>query len=188
MPPRLAREIPKSNRTKGATELMQDVNWLALVSKWIHLAAAFVAVGGVAYARIALLPSAAEVLDDDAHAKLREAVRKRWARVVHACIGLLLLTGGVNFVLLAMPPKVEPMPYHAIFGIKFMAAMAIFFLASALSGKAPGFAKFREKSGKWMVAILLLGGIIILLSGVLNQVRVSGAKATATTENTTSTS
>ena len=76
------------------------------------------------------------------------------------------------------------MPYHAIFGIKFLAARAIFFLASALAGKAPGFAKMRENSGKWMVAILLLGGLIILLSGVLNQVRLSGAKVTATTENT----
>lgn len=163
---------------------MDDINWLMLGSRWIHLAAAFAAVGGVAYARIALLPSAAEVLDDDAHAKLREAIRRRWSRVVHVCIGLLLLTGGLNFVLLAILPKVEPMPYHAIFGIKFFAALAIFFLASALAGKAPGFAKMREKSGQWMVAILLLGGLIVLLSGVLNQVRLSGAKLTATPKNT----
>ncbi|MCH8241943.1 MAG: hypothetical protein IH897_04945 [Planctomycetes bacterium] len=163
---------------------MHDVNWLMLVSRWIHLAAAFTAVGGVAYARIALLPSAAEVLDDDAHAKLREAIRRRWSRVVHVCIGLLLLTGGLNFVLLALRSNMEPMPYHAIFGIKFLAAMAIFFLATALAGKAPGFAKMREKSGQWMVAILLLGGLIVLLSGVLNQVRLSGAKVTATPKNT----
>lgn len=159
---------------------MDDVNWLVLVSRWFHLAAAFAAVGGVAYARIALLPSAAEVLEDDAHAKLREAVRRRWSRVVHACIGLLLLTGGLNFVLLALPSNMEPMPYHAIFGIKFLAALAIFFLATAIAGKAPGFAKMREKSGQWMVVILLLGGLIVLLSGVLNQVRLSGAKVTAT--------
>lgn len=158
---------------------MDNVNWLLLVSRWVHLAAAFVAVGGVAYARFALTPSAAEVLDDDSHAKLHDAVRRRWSRVVHVCIGLLLLTGGLNFVLLAMPPKVEPMPYHAIFGIKFLAALAIFFLATAISGKAPGFAKLRQKSGQWMVVILILGGLIILLSGVLNQVRGSGAKDTA---------
>lgn len=163
---------------------MNDINWLTLVSRWIHLSAAFAAVGGVAYARIALLPSAAEVLDDDAQTKLREAVRRRWSRVVHVCIGLLLLTGGLNFFLLALRSNMEPMPYHAIFGIKFLAAMAIFFLASALAGKAPGFAKMREKSGQWMIAILLLGGLIILLSGVLNQVRLSGARITATTENT----
>ena len=163
---------------------MHDVNWLMLVSRWIHLAAAFTAVGGVVYARIALRPSATEVLDDDAQAKLREAIRKRWSRVVHVCIGLLLLTGGVNFVVLALRSNMEPMPYHAIFGIKFLAAMAIFFLATALAGKAPGFAKMREKSGQWMVAILLLGGLIVLLSGVLNQVRLSGAKVTATPKNT----
>ena len=163
---------------------MDDINWLMLVSRWIHLAAAFTAIGGVAYARIALLPSATEVLDDDVHAKLREAVRRRWSRVVHVCIGLLLLTGGVNFYLLVLRSNVEPMPYHAIFGIKFLAAMAIFFLAAALAGKAPGFAKIREKSGQWMVVILLLGGLIVLLSGILNQVRTSGAKVTAAPENT----
>ncbi len=159
---------------------MNDINWLLLVSRWFHLAAAFAAVGGVVYARIALLPSAAEVLDDDAHAKLREAIRRRWSRVVHICIGVLLLTGGFNFYILALAAKVEPMPYHVIFVIKFLAAMAIFFLASALAGKAPGFAKMREKRGQWMVAILLLGGLIVLLSGVLNQVRQSGATVTTT--------
>jgi hypothetical protein len=84
---------------------------------------------------------------------------------------VLLLTGGFNFLRLAMPPKISPMPYHAIFGVKLLAALAVFFIASALAGRAPGFARLRARSRWWLGMLLVLAAIIIALSGVLSQVR-----------------
>jgi len=150
---------------------MADVDYVLLMSRWIHLVAAIVAIGGAAFMRFALHPAAQEALDDAQHTRLREAVRKRWSRVVHICIALLLLTGAINFLILAMLPKVEPMPYHAIFTIKFMAAIAIFFLATALTGRSPAFAKLRENSRKWLGVLLALAIIVVVLSGLLSQVR-----------------
>lgn len=150
---------------------MENIDFVVLLSRWIHIMAAIVAIGGVAFQRFALLPSAMQVLSDEQHQELREAIRRRWAKVVHGSIVVLLATGALNFVLLAMPPKVEPMPYHGIFGVKFFAAMGIFFLASALSGRSPGFAHFREKSGKWLSVMLVLAAVVVFLSGILNQIR-----------------
>ncbi len=144
---------------------------LLLISRWFHIAAAIVAIGGAVFMRFALLPAAKATLSVEVHEKLREAVRARWARFVHAAVALLLITGSINFLLLAMPPKIEPMPYHAIFGVKLLAAFAVFFIASALISRGPAFASIRDNRGRWLIILLSLAGLIVLLSGVLAQVR-----------------
>jgi hypothetical protein len=146
-------------------------DYVLLLSRWFHLAAAIVAIGGAAYARWAVLPAAQEVLDDAARARLHEAVRRRWLRVVLGCIAVLLVTGGINFVTLAMPPKIDPIPYHPIFGVKFLAALLIFFVASALVGRSPGLEAIRRHRAKSLNIILATAAVIILLSGVLSQIR-----------------
>ncbi len=166
---------------------MEGINLVLLVSRWLHLAAAIVAIGGAVFQRFVLMPGAAGVLEDADHQRLREAVGRRWARFVHVCIVLLVVTGAVNFLILALPPKVEPMPYHAIFGIKFLAALAVFFVASALVGRSAGFAAMRQQRSRWLGVIILLAALIVLLSGVLNQVRTSGRRS-ATPVNSVSTS
>ena len=123
--------------------------------------------------RFALLPAAKATLTYDVHERLREAVRARWAKFVHASIALLLITGSINFAILALPPKIEPMPYHAIFGVKVLAAFVVFFIASALMSQGPGFAGIRAKRAKWLSILIALGGLIVLLSGILNQVRIA---------------
>jgi len=150
---------------------MNKIDVALLVSRWIHILTAIVAVGGVAFMRLALLPSAREALDEPTHERLREAVRRRWSKFVYASIVLLLLTGGLNFVLLAMPPKIHAMPYHPIFGVKFLAAMAVFFLASVLAGRSPAFKEMRKNAGRTLTLILALAAIVVLLSGLLSQVR-----------------
>lgn len=151
-----------------------------LISRWLHIGAVIVVIGGAAYIRLALIGAAAEVLDDDAHTRLREAVRTRWAKVVHGGIALLLLTGIANFVLLATPSKVEPMPYHAIFTVKLVGALVVFFLGTALVGKSPALAHIRANSAKWIGLLLAMAAGIVLLSGILMQVRTSNAKTPVT--------
>jgi len=150
---------------------MDDLNYVLLASRWLHIAAAIVAIGGAAFMRFALIPAARATVPDDAHQRLREALRARWSKVVMACIALLLITGFYNFVVLAMPPKVNPVPYHPIFGLKFLAALGVFFIASALVGRSPGLEKMRSDRAKWLSRLLILAGVIVLLSGVLMQIR-----------------
>jgi uncharacterized membrane protein len=157
------------------------VNVLLLISRWFHIASAIVALGGAAFMLFGLIPAAKATLSDDVHERLREAVRARWAKWVHASIALLLITGSINFALLALLPKVESIPYHPIFGVKVLAAFIVFFIASALMSRGPGFANIRAHRAKWLGILLALGALIVLLSGVLNQVRTSQAPPTAIT-------
>jgi hypothetical protein len=158
------------------------MDWIIMVSRWLHIAAVVLAIGGAAYVRFALLPGMREALDESAQEKLRSALRRRWARLVHASIAVLLITGSFNFVMLAMPPAVHPIPYHPIFGLKFLAALAIFAMASVLVGRSPNFEALRRQSAKWLNLILMLAVVIILLSGFLNKIRVAQAVDNARSE------
>ena len=155
--------------------LMDVVIWL---SRWVHILAVITAVGGAIFMRMALLPAAAEALSDEQHDALRTAVVRRWKRLVHASIALLLITGSFNFYV-TFGDGVSPIPYHPIFGVKVLAAFTIFFLASALVGSSPGFAKLRRESGKWLGVIIGLGVIIVMLSGVLKAVHQAALSASA---------
>lgn len=132
--------------------------------------------------RFALLPAAKATLTDDVQERLRDAVRARWAKFVHAAVGLLLLTGSINFAILALPPKIKLIPYHPIFGVKLLAAFAVFFIAEALISRGPWSAAIRANRAKWLGILLSLAGLIVLLSGILNQVRTSQAYPTFTTD------
>ena len=150
---------------------MQDVDVVTLVLRWIHLLAAMATFGGAMFMRFGLLPAATESLDDSPRQKLREAGRGRWARFVHGAIGLLLVTGLVNFVRLAQSSDLPAMPYHAIFGTKFILALIVFFVATVVVGKSPAFQRARENLSGWLSGLIALIVIIVLLSGILNQVR-----------------
>jgi uncharacterized membrane protein len=153
---------------------MQDIDYATLFLRWIHIVSAMAAIGGAIYVRFAFTP-AAETLDAAAQDTVREQTRNRWSKFVHAAIALLLITGGINFVRLAMPPKVEPMPYHGIFGVKFLLSLGVFFIATALVGRSPAFAAMRQKSRTWLNALVLMGVLIVLLSGTLSQVRMGSS-------------
>ena len=98
-------------------------------------------------------------------------MRRRMAVLVHGCVALLLVTGFLNFFILVVKPRVAPMPYHALFGLKLFGALFVFFVAIALSGSSPAFATMRARRQRWLSILLIVAGGIILLSGILSQVR-----------------
>ena len=144
---------------------MQGLDILFIISRWIHVISAVIVVGGTIFVRFVLAPAGA-TLPEEVHEQLRSRLMPRWRKIVHACIGLLLLTGGVN-LFVAISNHVKPMPYHAIFFVKFLMALAVFFLAIALTGTSPGFASLRAARKKWLAVMAVLGVLVIMLSGVL---------------------
>ncbi len=158
-------------------EIEIPVNILLLVSRWFHIAAVIMAIGGAAFTRLAFIPGVRDSLNGDTADKVRTAVAKRWTMVVHASIGLLLLTGFFNFYTLAIRTGIEPMPYHAIFGLKLISALGVFFIAEALVGRSVAFEGMRRRNALWLSVLLCLAAVIILLSGLLNQVRAASASS-----------
>ncbi len=143
---------------------------LPIVMRWIHIGSAMAAIGAPFFVRFALLPSAKEVLDDATHQKLREAVNNRWRKIVYILITLFIITGFYQFMVVAPWKQMgeeDKKLYHMLFGIKVLAAFAIFFLASALAGRTAGLAPIRKNAKLWLGVLLLLAGVIVVCAGIM---------------------
>ena len=142
---------------------------LAIVLRFLHIAPAVVAGGATIFARIALLPALA-ALPEAERVRVKDAIDRRWRVVVMVCITLLLVSGIANFVIYQAPVhKGQPL-YHALFGVKFLAAMIVFFLASALSGRSASLARIRAHSRIWVGVAATLVIAIVLISAVLRSI------------------
>ena len=151
---------------------LAQLDWIAIVSRWAHILAAITAVGGTIFMRMALVPSVG-VLPDDERKKLHEQVRSRWVKFVMAAILFLLVSGLYNFVQ-KNNQGLRP-AYHMLFGIKFLLAFIIFFLASALTGRSPAFANIRANARFWLSLNMTLAIIVVCISGVLRAIPLKGA-------------
>ena len=134
-----------------------------VISRWAHIGTVIVLIGGSAFMRLALMPAAAE-LPDDQHQALKEKVFSRWRKIVGMGIGLILISGLYNYVKAIPLHDGQPL-YHALIGTKIILAFVVFFLASALTGRSEKFEPMRQNSKKWLGILLLLAAIIIGISG-----------------------
>ena len=146
--------------------MIAEIDLPAVISRWIHLFSVITVVGGTIFLRVVLYPSVKETLSDESHDSLRGALMRRWARVVHAAILLIILSGSYNF-LKVLPTLSEPLPYHPIFGAKLLLALILFFIAIALTGRSAAFAGLRRRAPQWMAISILLAAFIVLLSNLL---------------------
>jgi uncharacterized membrane protein len=142
---------------------------IGILLRWMHILAAVTAVGGTIFARLALVPSL-DVLNDESRSKLHEAIRQHWAKPVQISIGLLLVSGIINAVSIMKNYDVARVGYyHAVFGIKFLLAFVVFFLASALTGHGKATQRFRDNRRYWLTVNMVVAITIVCLSGVLRK-------------------
>jgi len=147
---------------------------IIVLSRWIHVGTAIVLLGGMAFQRFVLLPSVSE-LSDAEHDRLRAAVLSRWKKFVHLGIGLLLLTGFYNYLGAPTPaaPPISWKLYHPLVGTKILIALVLFVLGSGMVGRSTAFAGLRANPKQTLTVMLLLGAVIVGISGYL---KVAGAK------------
>ena len=144
------------------------LDWLAIFFRWLHMLAAITAVGGTIFMRMALVPSVA-VLADDQRKLLHEQVRSRWVKFVMGAILFLLISGFYNFfrrLNSGIPPDFKWL-YQMLFGIKFLLALVIFFVASVLTGRAAALVRFRQNAKLWLSVNVALAVIVVCISGVM---------------------
>jgi len=123
--------------------------------------------GGAAFfAALALLPTLRE-MPEPTRSAIRSAVADRWRPVLSASIGLLLLSGIANFVLFQGPAHAGQALYLALFGVKVLAALGVFFLASALMGRSEALQPVRDNGALWTKVNAGLVLLVLLISGVL---------------------
>lgn len=145
-----------------------ELDWLNVLLRWLHIIAAVLLAGGAVFWCCVLRPATSE-LDEPTAAGLRQKVAARFSKIVMLSILLLLVSGLINFINInrSLPADANKMLYHSLFGIKFLLALVVFFLASALSGKSAAFEKLRANAKTWLSVTSTLAVAIILISGVM---------------------
>jgi len=147
---------------------------LSVLLRWAHILAAITALGGLLFSRFAVVPTADELGGETAD-KIHAGLRRRWLPWVIGAITLLLASGLTNYILMIRRVKAAPelwgpdwmgqTGYHALFGIKFLLAMIVFYLASGLVGRGAGTQWIRNARKQWLSVTVGLGVAIVLISG-----------------------
>ena len=140
---------------------------VALLSRWTHILFAIVAIGGACFMRFVLNGAAVEALDETGRTALHQAVVKRWKRWVMISIALLLASGFYNYLVVTRAQHAGQALYHALFGVKFLLALSVFTLASALTGRAKLFNRVRERGPLWLGVLVALAVLVVLIAGVM---------------------
>ncbi len=151
---------------------------LSVLLRWAHILAAITALGGLIFARFAFVP-AAEDLGEETADRLHAGVRRRWLPWVIGAITLLLASGLTNYILMIRRVKDAPelwggdwmrqTGYHGLFGVKFLLAMIVFYLASGLVGRGASTQWIRNARRQWLSVTVGLGVAIVLISGWMRQ-------------------
>jgi uncharacterized membrane protein len=146
--------------------MLAQMDGLIIVSRWIHIFSVIIAVGGTVFLRLVLHPVAKATIPPEVGSQFSPALIRRWAHVVHSCILFIILSGTYNTIVQFPLHKGQPV-YHAIWGVKILLALGLFFIAIAITGSSPAFEGMRKKRPKWMAVNILLAAIIVLLSNIL---------------------
>lgn len=147
-----------------------------VVMRWLHVASAGAALGLTLAARLVLLPALSALPNG---AEVMEAIRPRLKSLVHTALGLAILTGLYNYVMVVIPrirevkadaSQVELAsrlaPYHGIIGGKILLSLALFVIAILLLKPVPAVYENRKT---WLSVNLVLGLLVFLLGAYLRR-------------------
>lgn len=147
-----------------------ELDYFGILMRWLHILPALAMVGGTLYMRLAVVP-ATQSLADDQRKSVTEILRSRWAWIVHISILCLLLSGVINLMrIVSGTALANPGLYHSLFGVKFLMALTIFFIASVLMGTSSLAEKFRQNAKRWLSINLTLAVLVVCISGVLRAI------------------
>jgi hypothetical protein len=136
---------------------------LRLLSRILHIMFAIIIGGGLFYLRAVLAPAGT-----DACFANRRTV---WARWVGIATFFLIVSGLFNYIMFVRDAKAAgaPLPsaYHMLFGIKFLLALFVFFVAAILAGKTSLADKFRGNMGRWLNLAWTAVMVIIVIGAVM---------------------
>ena len=132
--------------------------------QWIHLIAAVMAVGGMAFVLFILMPSL-RVLGDEPRAQLVKTVMGRFRWVSWGAILLLIASGLYNIHQHAWQAPWGW--YWELLTLKIFLAMVVFLISLVLTLPIPAFESFRAKRRTWLSIALSIALGVILISAYL---------------------
>lgn len=138
---------------------------MATFAQWVHVSAAVIGVGGMAFMLFILFPSVG-VLSNDQRTGLLRAVLGRFRWVAWSVIVLLVASGLYNVKLVWLAPWG---PYWTFLTIKIILAVLIFAIILCLTIPLGIFNRFRERRSMWLAIAFSLAMVVILISAYLRR-------------------
>src|SRR5439155_24327057 len=137
-----------------------------VILRWLHIASAVVLVGGFILIALAVEPELRGKPEGDA---LSEAIRRRYKRIAHTAIGLLLITGFYNYLELAIPKARAAgiaSEYNGVMGIKILMGLAVIGISVGLLSplRLP-----HESRGRWLMVNAILGMAVLAAGACLRR-------------------
>jgi uncharacterized membrane protein len=138
---------------------------MATFAQWVHVSAAVVGVGGMAFLLFVLFPSVG-VLNEEQRAGLLKAVLGRFRWVAWSVILLLLASGLYNVKIVWLVPWGT---YWMFLTIKIVLALAVLAIVLCLTIPLSVFDRFRKRRKQWLYTAFGLAMIVILISAYLRR-------------------
>jgi uncharacterized membrane protein len=139
---------------------------LAILFRWMHIAAAAVAIGGAFFMRI-LVPRALAGLEPAQREEIFLKLRRGFKMVIHTSILLLIVSGVYNTMGNWKAYNEIPALSQPLWGTHVLLALFIFSIALyVLAGKMPP-----AKHAHWMALNLLLMALTLAVAAGLKYVR-----------------
>ena len=142
---------------------MDITDIFAQISRWAHMLAAIVLVGGTLFMRFALVPAE---LATSGTEEFREAIRQRWAKWVAGAALFLLVSGFYNMYLKAIGFKMSGL-YLGLLGLKILLAFSAFWLAATLVGRSDRAKRFRQREMHWLNMLTVVVLAVVLMAGFM---------------------
>ena len=136
---------------------------LPQLSRWAHIFAAIVLVGGTLFMRFALVPALAE---SSASEETSVAIRKRWMKWVAGAALFLLVSGFYNAIVKIKAFDLEGI-YVGMLCAKILLGIFSFWLAATLVGRSDRAKRFREKETHWLNVLTVVVLLIVLMAGFM---------------------
>ena len=138
---------------------------MSTFAQWVHVSAAVIGVGGMAFMLLVLFPSAG-LLEEEQQKRLLKAALGRFRWVSWSVIVLLLASGLYNVKLVWLVPWG---PYWKFLALKIVLALLVFVIILCLTIPLKIFNGFRERRKQWLYAAFGLAMIVILISAYLRR-------------------
>lgn len=139
-----------------------------VVGKFLHVASAAIAFGGVVFTLWALMPSLTEI-DSQAASTLADQVGRRFSWMVWAVIVLLLFTGIWIIIMVFKAGTPRPL-FHIILGVKILLALGVFSIALGVTLPLKGLESMRQNRRRWMIINFHLITIVFFLGVWLGRI------------------
>lgn len=139
---------------------------LDTLMQWLHLGGVIIGVGGVAFARFVLIPTAA-ALPPEQRAPFMARIGARFNPILWTAIGVILVSGLYN-MLSSLQAGVDAR-YQAVLGLKVLLALVLFAIAFLITLPFPALAGMQKQRPRWLLVNLALATLIVLLSAALRR-------------------